>query len=160
MGGMNYMGQTGGMAVPKGVPRVPPVKAYYEGEEVYFIHTETSYEETADLLTGMMGSPVLVVPELGEVPDQALSKVYVFANGVKGDGPLGFQPYVFDSAPGGEAYSPLRQLYLVTWKDGSQPRELRSLQEVQDAEEKGAVEIEQREVVINEPCLTWPGGKR
>lgn len=71
---------------------------------------------------------------------------------------MGFQPDVFDSAPGDESYSPLHQLYLVTWKDGSQPRELRSLQEAQDAEEKGAVEIEQRGVIINEPFLTWPGG--
>jgi hypothetical protein len=75
---------------PKGVPRVLPVKAYYDGEKVCFIHSEASDGETADLLTNMMGSPVLVVPELGEGPEKALSKVYVFTNGVKGYSPLGF----------------------------------------------------------------------
>jgi hypothetical protein len=149
-----------GMAAPEDVPRVPPVMAYYEGEEVFFIHTETSDKETADLLTGMMNSPVLVVPELRDVPEEALSRVYVFTNGVKGDGPLGFQPDIFDSAPGDEGYSPLRRLYLVTWEDEGEARELRSLDELREAEENGEVTIEKQAVVINEPFLKWPGGER
>lgn len=154
------MGEMGGMAAPEGVPRLPPVKGYYEGEEVFFAHPEASDRETADLLTDMMGSPVLVVPGLGEVPEEALSKVYVFANGVRGDGPLGFQPDVFDSVPGDEAYSPLRRLYTVTWKDENGSRELKTLDQVREAEQNGAVTIEKQDVVINEPFLKWPGGQR
>ena len=75
-------------------------------------------------------------------------------------GPLDFQPDVFDSAPGDKGYSPLRSLHLVTWKDEGRARKLRSLSEVQEAEEKGEVKIERQEVVINEPFLTWPDGKR
>ncbi len=154
------MGGMGGMAAPEDVPRLPPVKGYYEGEEVFFAHPEASDRETADLLTDMMGSPVLVVPGLAEVPEEALSKVYVFANGVRGDGPLGFQPDVFDSAPGDEGYSPLRRLYTVTWKDEGGARELETLDEVLEAEESGEVAIERQDVVINEPFLKWPGGQR
>lgn len=154
------MGQMSGMSAAEHVPNLPPVMAYYEGEEVFFVHPEASDRETADLLTNMMGSPVLVVSELGQVPENALSKVYVFTNGVRGDGPFGFQPDVFDSAPGDEGYSPLRSLYLVTWKDETQARELTSLREVQEAEGTGEVTIERRDAVINEPFLTWPGGQR
>jgi hypothetical protein len=154
------MGEMGGMAVPDNVPSLPPVKAYYEGEEVFFVHPEASDKETADLLTDMMGSPVLVVPELEQVPDEALAKVYVFTNGIRGDGPLGFQPDVFDSAPGDENYSPLRRLYLVTWKDEGEASELKTLQGVREARESGKVEIERQETVINEPFVTWPGGRR
>lgn len=159
-GGMGEMGEMGGMAVPDNVPSLPPVKAYYEGEEVFFVHPEASDKETADLLTDMMGSPVLVVPELEQVPDEALAKVYVFTNGIRGDGPLGFQPDVFDSAPGDENYSPLRRLYLVTWKDEGEASELKTLQGVREARESGKVEIERQETVINEPFVTWPGGRR
>jgi hypothetical protein len=53
-----------------------------------------------------------------------------------------------------EGYSPLRSLYLVTWKNEGRARELRSLSEVQEAEEKGEVKIERQEAVINEPFLT------
>ncbi|CAN5723337.1 hypothetical protein BH24ACT21_BH24ACT21_16530 [soil metagenome] len=156
-GGMSGMGS---MTVPDNVPRLPPVKAYYEGEEVFFVHPEASDEETADLLTDMMASPVLVVPELEQVPEEALSKVYVFTNGNEGDGPLGFQPDVFDSAPGDENYSPLRRLYLVTWKDASAAGEIKTLQGIREARESGKIEIERQDTVINEPFLTWPGGRR
>jgi hypothetical protein len=150
----------GGMAVPDNVQRLPPVKAYYEGEEVFFVHPEASDRETADLLTNMMGSPVLVVPELEQVPDEALAKVYVFTNGIRGDGPLGFQPDVFDSAPGDEDYSPLRRLYLVTWKNESEAREIKTLRGVIEAQESGEAKIEPQDTVINEPFLTWPDGQR
>ena len=149
-----------GMGMEIEGPIVPPVKAYYDGEEVLFIHTETSDADTAELLTGMMGSPVLVVPQLANVPEEALAEVYVFTNGVVGDGPLGFQPDIFDSAPGDEGYSPLRRLYLVTWNDESAAREFTSLNELEEAEAAGEVTIEQQDVVINEPLLTWPGGRR
>jgi hypothetical protein len=45
-------------------PRVPPVYGYYGGEEVFFIHTETSDPAIASTLEGMMGSPVPVVESL------------------------------------------------------------------------------------------------
>lgn len=150
----------GGMAVPDDVPQLPPVKAYYEGEEVFFVHPEASDRKTAELLTNMMDSPVLVVPQLEEVPDEALARVYVFTNGVRGDGPLGFQPDVFDSAPGDENYSPLRRLYLVTWKDEDEATEIKTLQGVEEARGRGEVEIERQDTVINEPFLTWPDGQR
>jgi hypothetical protein len=154
------MGNMGGMGVPDDVPSLPPVRAYYEGEEVFFVHPEASDRETADLLTDMMGSPVLVVPELEQVPEEALAKVYVFTNGIEGDGPLGYQPDVFDSAPGDESYSPLRKLYLVTWKDESEAREIKTLRGVREARESGEVTIEAQDTVINEPFVAWPGGER
>lgn len=150
----------GGMGMATEGPIIPPVKAYYDGEEVLFIHTETSDADTAELLTGMMGSPVLVVPQLAIVPEEALAKVYVFTNGPHGDGPLGFQPDIFDAAPGDEGYSPLRRLYLVTWSDERAARELTSLSDLEEAERAGEVNLERRDVVINEPFLTWPGGER
>lgn len=150
----------GGMSMAIEGPVVPPVRAYYDGEEVLFMHTETSDADTAELLTTMMGSPVLVVPQLRNVPDEALAKVYVFTNGVAGDGPLGFQLDVFDSAPGDEGYSPLRALYLVTWNDEGAARELTALSEVTAAEQGGELTTERQDVVINEPFLTWPGGER
>lgn len=79
------------------VPRFPPVAGYYNGERIFFIHTEASDAKVADMLTGMMDSPVVVVPELAEVPDSARGVVYVFTNGTKPDGPagpFGFQPDV------------------------------------------------------------------
>lgn len=139
---------------------VPPVKAYTEGKEIRFIHTETSDPKVAELLTNMMGSPVLVVPSLAKTPEELLAAVYVFKNGVKGEGPFGFQPDVFEKPPGAAGYSPLRSVVLLTWKNEEAARELRSVAEVQEALGKGELTAERPGVVVNMPFLTWPGGRR
>jgi hypothetical protein len=142
------------------VPAVPAGKAYAEGREIRFIHTEVSDPDIAKVLSDMMGSPVLVVPSLTNAPQEMLANVYVFTNGIKGMGPLGFQPDVFDNPPGTTGYSPLRTITLVTWKDEGQARELKSLAEVTEAQSKGEVTLEQPGVVVNMPFITWPGGQR
>lgn len=65
---------------------------------------------------------------------------------------------MFDAPPGGPAYSPLRTVNLVAWKDPAQARVLRSAAEVRQAEAKGDVTIERPGAVVNMPFLTWPGG--
>ena len=139
---------------------VPPVKGYMEGKEIYFIHTEASDKKVAELLTDMMGSPVLVVPSLAQAPEAVVANVYVFTNGVKGVGPFKFQPDVFDNPPGKDGYSPLRALNLVSWKGDGSARELRSAADVKVAMNRDEVTIERPGIVINMPVLTWPGGRR
>ncbi|MPZ00983.1 MAG: hypothetical protein GEU97_24060 [Actinophytocola sp.] len=159
MGGMG--GDMAGMAAD--VPRFPPVAAYYGGEQVFFAHTETSDPEISQTLTDMMGSPVVTVPELAQTPPAALGPVYVFTNGVKPDGPrgpMGFQPDVFDTAPGDPGYTPLRQLIMLTWVDDAEPRVLTSAGHVEQAINTGQLTAERTDVVINAPLLTWPDGQR
>ncbi len=150
--------------VPKqkmGATAIMPVgKAYAEGQEIYFMHTEASDPDIAELLTKMMDSPVLYVPSLAEVPADALANVYVFTNGLKGMGPLGFAADVFDNPPGTDGYTPLRRLMLVTWTNPASARELKSATEVLDAAATGAVTLEEPGVVINMPFVVWNGGKR
>ena len=144
-------------------PVVPAVTGYTEGWKILFLHTEVSDTEIAKILTDMMGSPVLVVPALTKAPPEMLAQVYVFTNGVKGDGPLGplgFQPDVFDNPPGHSGYSPLRKIILVTWKDESSTRILKSAAEVNEALRNKEITIEEPGVVVNMPMLTWPLGQR
>lgn len=141
-------------------PVIPAGLAYTDGQEIRFIHTEVSDPDVAGLLSDMMSSPVIFVPSLADAPESMLAKVYVFKNGIEGMGPLGFQPDVFDNPPGTEGYSPLRQIVFVSWIDGSAPRELKSLVELQDAESIGELTTEESNVVVNMPFVTWPGGER
>ena len=141
-------------------PGVPAGMAYADGQEIRFIHTEVSDPDVAKLLSDMMASPVLVVPSLAQAAPEMLAKVYVFKNGVEGMGPLGFQPDVFDNPPGTDGYTPLRKIIFATWADGSQARELKSLAEVQAAEANGELSLEESNIVVNMPFVTWPGGER
>ena len=139
---------------------LPAGKAYADGQEIFFVHTEASDAAIAETLTNMMKSPVLTVPSLAQTPEEALAEVYVFTNGVTGSGPLGFQADVFDNPPGSPDYSPLRRLNLVTWLNESAASELKAAADVLAAQQSGALAIEQPGVVINMPFVVWDGGKR
>lgn len=141
-------------------PMAPPVKGFAEGEEILFIHTEASDSQVADMLAKMMGSPVPLVPSLARAPEEMLADVYVFTNGIKGEGPFGFQPDVFDRPPGDPAYSPLRAVNLASWKDEQSAQLLKSEAEVIDAQARGELVLVRPGVVVNMPFLTWPGGQR
>lgn len=158
---MPGMGMPGmGMGMMGDAPIIPAGLAYAEGQEVRFIHTEASDAATAQMLTDMMASPVLVVPGLAGVPESALATVYVFTNGVAGMGPLGYQPDVFDNPPGSEGYSPLRRVHLVTWGDPTGATVLTSAADVRAALADGRLSEEIPGVVVNMPFVTWADGKR
>lgn len=156
------MGQMPAMGPPAVQPGslAPPVRGFAKGGEVWFIHTEASDPQVAEMLTRMMGPKVLLVPGLREVPDRLVGTVFVFRNGVRGGGPMGFQPDVFDSVPGEPAYTPLRRIVLVSWKAGQRARVLRSSEDVERAARQGAVVLERPGIVVNMPILAWPGGRR
>ncbi|MGI0043910.1 MAG: DUF7482 domain-containing protein, partial [Nitrososphaeraceae archaeon] len=84
---------------------IPLVDGYYNGTKVYFIHTETSDKSMSDMMTRMINFPTLYVPQLSSmIPEENMSKVYVFTNGISGSGPYGGGPFmfqidVFDSIP-------------------------------------------------------------
>ena len=139
---------------------LPVGKAWAEGKEIFFVHTEASDADVAGKLTNMMKSPVLLVPSLAKVPADTLAQVYVFTNGVAGKGPFGFQSDVFPNPPGTDGYSPLRNINAVTWTDPAKARELKSAAEVMAAKNAGEIKIEQPGVVVNMPFVVWDGGKR
>jgi len=145
------------------VPHIPPVAGYAEGEQIFFLHTEVSDPEISRIMTEMMDSPVPVVASLAKAPEEMLAIVYAFTNGVQPDGPRGpldFQPDVFDNPPGTPGYTPLRKIVLVTWRDSTTPRLLKSAVEVAAALEAGEIAVEEPGVVVNMPFVTWPGGQR
>ncbi|HET8678485.1 MAG TPA: hypothetical protein VFM39_00075 [bacterium] len=125
-----------------------------------FIHTEASDAAVAGVLTRMMGPKVIHVPALARIPAVLLADVYVFTNGVKGDGPMGFQPDVFDSVPGDVRYTPLRALHFATWGSGIAARTLRSAEEVKAAVATGQLTLKRPGIVVNMPIISWPGGRR
>jgi hypothetical protein len=139
---------------------IPADKAYANGKEIYFVHTEASDADSAKKMTDMFKSPVMHVPSLSQVPDSALGKVYFFSNGVKGAGALGFQLSVFDNPPGTDGYTPLRRANVVTWVDASKARELKLASDIVAAEKSGELKITQLALVINMPFVVWDGGKR
>lgn len=157
-------GPQSGMAGTAGTSAgLPAVAGYAHGQPVEFVHTEASDPQVAGMLGQMMGSPVIVVSQLADVPDALLGAVFVFRNGIQPGGPrgpFGFQPDVFDSVPGEASYRPLRRIHLVTWRTGASPRLLRSADEIHAAQGAGELTVEATTTVVNMPMTRWPGGSR
>jgi len=139
---------------------MPMIDGYYKGNKVYFIHTEVSDSEMAEMMSKMINFPTLHVPELKNIPEDQMARVYVFTNGVPGSEPYGGGPFmfqidVFDSIPGQKEYSQFRIPYLVTWNNDTKPRILNSESVILKAESDGKVSIEKSNLVVNVPMITW-----
>jgi len=139
---------------------MPMIDGYYKGNKVYFVHTEVSDSAMAEMMSKMINFPTLHVPELKNIPEDQMGRVYVFTNGVPGSEPYGGGPFmfqidVFDSIPGQKEYSQFRIPYLVTWNNDTKPRILNSESVILKAESDGKVTIEKSNLVVNVPMITW-----
>jgi len=139
---------------------MPMIDGYYNGEKVFFVHTEVSDSDMAQMMSTMINFPTLHVSDLKNTPQSEMSKVYVFTNGIAGSGPYGGGPFmfqidVFDSIPGQMGYSQFRVPHLVTWNENSTPRLLISVDEILEADANGEVSIEKTDLVVNAPMVVW-----
>jgi len=143
------------------VPAVIPMhSATYEGEEVNYIITDTHDETYANLITDKQNWKVELAPPLENTTESSLDDVYLFKDGISGEGIHGFQNEVFSSTPvQTEQYSALRSVHEISWKTGQNAEVLDSVELIKEAEEDGRIEIEKKEIIINMPQIVWPEGR-
>jgi hypothetical protein len=139
---------------------IPLMRGYENGNEIFFIATDASDNQTAAQITNATGFKVNFAPLLAMTPEEARGQAYVFENGIEGEGPLGFQLPVINARPGQEGYSPLLQINLVRWNEeaAAQPTELRSEQDIIAASNAGQLTIDKTDVIVNHPAVQWEGG--
>lgn len=117
-----------------------------DGQDVLFIRTDTSEEDFAER------EGLVFVPKLRPLAGPGLSHpMYLVEEGVPD------QPAVLSTAPGREGYSPAWRLHRVRFE--AVPRPLGSVAEIESAREAGDVVVEQTDVVLNAPLVSWPGGQ-
>jgi len=139
---------------------IPMIDGYYNGEKVFFVHTEVSDKEMAEMMSMMINFPTLYVSELNNISPEEMAKVYVFTNGIAGSGPYGGGPFmfqidIFDVVPGQDGYSQFRTPHLVTWDENSTPRLLTSVEDLLEAEINGELSIKKTDLVVNAPMIVW-----
>lgn len=137
---------------------VPLLQGWYEGAVVFYITTDVSdaevaKEKKANFAPRLAMALPVVTP--GAPIRSSVDKVYAVTNFQ--------QSSVFASAPrplGHQnretAYSPLWQMVKVTWRSGASARVLTSEEAVLDAAEKGFVELQPTQVVLNCPIVPAP----
>jgi hypothetical protein len=132
---------------------IPLAKGYEDGNEIFFIATDTSNELVAQQETEFLGFNVNFSPLLSQIPEASLSQAYVFTNGISGEGPFGFQIPVLSAKPGDSNYSPLLHVNTATWRDNSSAKILKSVQDIMDAEKNTDLTINKTGIVVNHPVI-------
>ncbi len=139
---------------------IPMHQGFYNGQSVHYIITDSSDPTHAEIITESQGWQVELAPLLANAPDDALSKTYMFTNGVAGDGVHGFQGEVFTSTPAQpDIYSALTSHVHVTWNDDASSRILDSDEMIMAAADAGEVILTEVSVVLNMPQIIWPEGQ-
>jgi hypothetical protein len=139
---------------------IPMHQGYYDGEDVYFIITDSSDPTHAELITAKQGWKVELAPLLKNTPEEALSKTYMFTNGINGGGVHGYQGEVFTSTPAQpDVYSALASHIHVTWNEGATSRVLDSEAMIMEAAENNEITLTEIDVVLNLPQIVWPEGQ-
>jgi hypothetical protein len=117
-------------------PNTPGMTVMFKLHECFpgvrYIVVDTSLAPMAE------GMHIAHSPRLAGSHDAgATGRTNVFMNGLKGPGPMGFQPSVFDSQAGSPDWSPYWDHMTYAWKDGAPPRVLRTEQQVHAARDAG-----------------------
>jgi len=130
-----YLGQGQLLADPDVDRREVTFKLHqcYPGH--WYIVTDTSATPMAPMMKVAASPRTARLTQVG-----ATAKILVFGNGIRGPGPMGFQPSVFDSNPGDAIWSPFWDHYTFTWGAGARPKVLRSEGEILAEERAGRLQ--------------------
>jgi hypothetical protein len=139
------------------VVELPLVSGWFEGREVQYVTTDVSDADAA-VEMGANYVPRLanaIVPAAPGKPG-AVDRIYRVANFKQGS-VLPSVPDPVGAANRDRNYSPIWQVYLVTWAAGATPHVLRAEEEILDAEEKGQLSIAKSNIVVNCPVVFFAG---
>lgn len=159
---MEGLGSKLRLAMSKLAIDIPMQKAYENGHEIFLVTFDASNSILAQQLTDYNREfPIHYTKVLRQTPESALNEAYIFKNGVKGKGHLGFQPTIITTKPGDKNYSPLKHINFVEWNNPSTGKitELKSEEEIVAAQQAGKLRINNTspDLVINAPAIKWKG---
>jgi len=90
-----------------------------DGQTIYYIVTDATPSGPAEMM-GVVDSPT----SANLIANSAAVDLFQFKNGIKGSGPIGFQPGIAAAALGDETYSPMWRIFLVEWNNPDDARVL------------------------------------
>ena len=122
---------------------------WVDGEELTFIRTDASDEDFATQ-EGLVYVP-LMANALDE-PD-SFAHLYLFE-----DGHADQRPVMSTSPADGDNFTPAFRIHYVR-NAGDLDEPLTSAQEIMDHADAGDIEVDETDIIVNYPVITWPGGQ-
>ncbi len=101
-----------------------------------YIVSDTSAAPMAPMMKVAASAPLQALADV-----KATDKIWVFANGLKGSGVMGFQPAIFAHQAGNPNWSPFWNHFTLKWKEEAKARVLKSEEDVNAASSAGEVDL-------------------
>ncbi len=130
-------------------------KGIHSGNEIFYIMTDASSKDYVNTISEKQEFNIQLSKSLENIPENNLQKIFLFKNGIKGDGIFGFQNEIFSNTPEQSNYTPLGKIIEVTWKPGQKQIIFESVDEILDAEKSGRIKFNETNVVVNSPQIKW-----
>lgn len=121
-------------------------RAYYDGEEAWFIRTDASDQEYAEQ------QELVYVPLLANAlkAEGSYAEIYFF------DGGMDDQHSVISTIPGNDDFTTAFHVNAVSFTGDAET--LMSVDDITAAADAGSIEINETGIVVNHPLVAWPGG--
>ncbi len=107
-----------------------------DGRTIYYIVTDATPEMPATMM-GVASSPT----SAALIANSAAVDLFQFGNGIKGAGPMGFQPGIAASTPGDANYSPMWRISMIAWKDPSSASLLETMDDINAKSKAGMIDV-------------------
>ena len=107
-----------------------------DGRTIYYIVTDATPSGPAEMM-GVVYSPT----SASLLANSAAVDLFQFMNGIKGTGPLGFQPGIAAGAPGDENYSPMWRIFMVGWDDPHSAKLLETTGDINYYKQAGKLQV-------------------
>ncbi|MEE9241574.1 MAG: hypothetical protein V3U12_00255, partial [Nitrosopumilaceae archaeon] len=107
-----------------------------DGSTIYYIVTDATPTGPAEMM-GVTDSPT----SANLITNPAAADLYQFMNGIKGSGPLGFQPGIAAAALGDSNYSPMWRIFTVLWDDPSEAMVLETMDDINELQSEGLIMV-------------------
>ena len=107
-----------------------------DGKSIYYIVTDATPSGPAEMM-GVTSTPT----SAKLIANSAAVDLFQFTNGIKGSGPMGFQPGIAAGAPGDANYSPMWRIFVVDWKDPTDAALLQTTDDINFYANEGKINV-------------------
>jgi hypothetical protein len=142
------------------VPAIIPMhQGIHTGNDILYIITDASDQYYVNTISEKQKWKIQLSKSIKDVPENNSQKIFIFKNGIKGNGLFGFQNEIFSSTPEQLDYTPLASIIEVTWKTGQKEIIFESAFDIINAEQSGRLKFNETNVIVNAPQIKWSEGQ-
>ncbi len=122
-----------------------------DGSTIYYIVTDATPKGPAEMM-GVVYAPT----SANLITNSAAVDLFQFMDGIKGSGPLGFQPGIAAAAPGDENYSPMWRIFMISWNEPENASVLETKSDIDQFQSDGLISVTLARPMNSEHIVNCP----